>query len=360
MLEDILAGLSGALSGGLRGYSFEKELEAEEQIRKERENARLAAQADRDRERQENTRRYDEGMRLTRAGITADLLGPNAEIDDQTFALLQGTPYEARVDTRGTLPSRRPDLPLGDGLTLPGYDLPGGDQVRTWRPSGDQQMAIDERSRARDARAALPAHLQSLVQARDAGVPVSLDDLVDPTTRANDEEARWRRNQQFTENLIRTRPREPRAERLPEDDPAFDRDFKLYQEEAKQHDARMKGRVTADDPLTEAVETPEPYTAFPDFDAWRARRRGSAKGGIPVTPRATIAPMASHGRTPDAVPARASGGSIMRAIRPRETVTGPDPRASQARTLMAQIRRLEEAGGDPSSLLAQLRALRGQ
>jgi hypothetical protein len=143
-LEDLLAGLSGGLRGFGQAYSFEetdrKNRDERDQLRRDRLNQQGVEQMYRDYDIQENARRYGEQQKQARAGVAASQLAPNQAIDDLTYSFLQGTPYEARVQSTETLPSR------GNYSMMGGTDLvdPGGELSRTWRPTWAESRALAE------------------------------------------------------------------------------------------------------------------------------------------------------------------------------------------------------------------------
>jgi hypothetical protein len=305
-LEDILAGLSGALRGGLQGYSFMKELEQDKLNRTERANREFREFAERDAERTHRAtrerigdERYEDTRRRDNAGILASLLEPNQALTDDQFGQLEGTPLEARVRSVGTLPSR----------TVPetGIDLadPGGAMTHTWMPNREQAAAAKMRTDREAYVASLPLQARRVAQARALDLPLTGRDLTTPEEEARvkaqereTEFADWQRRERFQDSLIRGRTRDRGPE--PDVDPYYQRDKGEYEMFLSTYNKEQDSRREQDD-IT-GKEKKAPYVKPPSFEEWRAaqKNRGplARRGALPIEP---MRPMPSHGAAPQPV-----------------------------------------------------------
>lgn len=153
MFEQLLAALGPALQGFAQSYSFEEEgrrrRDDDALKRRDRLNREGVDDMFRQYDIQENARRYENTQRQARAGIVADDLAPNQEIDDLTMSFLQGTPFEARVRSQTTIPTRGF---AGDVALEPGGDTMGavnmpaapGMPSRTWRPTYAESRQVEK------------------------------------------------------------------------------------------------------------------------------------------------------------------------------------------------------------------------
>lgn len=209
-LEDILAGLSGAMKGGLDAYSWKQHVDEEEQKRRDRQNEIGLRQMSDDADRMYRTgrdrvsdQRYDDESRLRNAQVLAPLLTPGAELDQPTAASFEGTPYAPLVQQNRTLPSRsfpiplepRPSMddisrPSGAGTgTLPlmsgEASDPGGRETQTWTGLPAQRQAATARVERDRVLGTLPIQARRAVEASEiTGTKLTPADLATPEERA--------------------------------------------------------------------------------------------------------------------------------------------------------------------------------
>jgi len=326
--DTILSAIAGALSGGVSGYSFMEDLEREERERRNRTNmqglelmgqdAERMHRADRERIGDE---RYNDTRRRENAGVMASLLEPNQDIDEGMFADLEGTPFEARVNTTSTLPSR----------TVPGTGVnindAGGRTSRTWRPTAAQSKTMAYTTRKRELLGTLPVQARRVAEANDLGINVSASDLQTPEEKARlqaEADARafgeFTRREDYQDKLVRGRDR--RRESLEDLDPHYARDKGEYDMFVRTHDKQQESRTGEIDPLT-GKEKKRAYDAPLTFEQWRAKEKGRG----PLARRAAslpleMRPMPSHRSTrPQPMRSHGTAPTSLSMPKPNDVVT---------------------------------------
>jgi len=308
MLEDIFSALGPALSNFAQTYSFQeddrKRRAERDRERSDRLNREGVDQMYRDQAIHENARRYGEQQRQAQAGVVAEQMSPNQEIDDLTYSFLQGTPHEARVRSQTTIPT---NAVAGDMAMMPGGSELGAVNVpaapgmpsRTWRPTWAESRQVEKDAALNDV-------LNDPAMARYGGrIRAGLGTSELPHERATREASGDQADTARSLAVEAARAKSVldevrlRASLDPSKDPAkkplWDRHGEEYRTYVAQHGAKQKqrqdeaGRLQKD-PLAGGRSSEVHYEEPLSFDQWLEQRKGIKPyggGQIPITPRSS-------------------------------------------------------------------------
>lgn len=183
-----MAGIASAARGvskSIQQMLVERKLVDQQAIENEQRNQQLSTQAESEAtQRQSVLAQMADRQRqrqIEEAGIRVGSMQPNQEVGGADLSALQGTPYEARLQSHATLPSST--------IAMPGQaDMqdPGGQAFRTLRPDAEQQQQIDLtslRRRVEEDPTTAPS-MKRIVSLKRIGVNASPEDVETPQERA--------------------------------------------------------------------------------------------------------------------------------------------------------------------------------
>lgn len=193
--NDFGVAIGEAIKAGFGGYASERNRQdesAREQQRLKLEQTRLEVQkmleeagiARQERLDARDESRFNMGRRDDVAAVKAATLDPWGDVSESDAEILRGTPQEARMGRRRTLPSR----PLIEGFGAPdaGGDEHGG---MVWQPTVEDRELAEAKNARESFIGTLPRRAGLAARGRTLGLPVDAEDLKTDEELAGEQES---------------------------------------------------------------------------------------------------------------------------------------------------------------------------